>query len=134
MNRKALLIWLFMALVIGGLMAACGEGQSRLVVGMRENHFPGHWQASYTKLIGTKTDRFQAKAGETLNLGYDVQVDKGMLTLQVENPDDDVVWEVALESDEAESVEVNLEQDGRYALRITGEDTSGGWDLAWNVR
>jgi hypothetical protein len=113
MNRKALLIWLFMALVIGGLMAACGEGQSRLVVGMRENHFPGHWQASYTKLIGTKTDRFQAKAGETLNL---------------------VVWEVALESDEAESVEVNLEQDGRYALRITGEDTSGGWDLAWNVR
>ena len=134
MNRKALLVWLFTALVLGALLGGCGNRQSSLVVGMREHHLPGNWEASYITLIGARNDRFRAKAGETLNLGYDVQVDKGMLTLQVENPADEVVWEVALENDEADSVEVPLEQDGRYTLRIVGEDTSGGWDLQWTVQ
>ena len=114
-----------------GLLAGCAA--DRVAVGMRETNLPGQWQATYTTFSGTKADTFPADAGQTLVLEYETEVDKGSLTLQVESPDDEVLWETALEEGGADTVRVALNQDGRYAIVLSGEDTGGSWDLEWEI-
>jgi hypothetical protein len=131
MDRKRSVCLLLTALLLGGFLAACGR--SSIVIGMREMHLPGDWQANYSTFTGVKSDSFQADAGQTLILDYDAQVDKGALSIQVENPADKLVWEAQLQEAQSDSVQILLDQTGRYVLRIAGENASGSWDLQWNI-
>lgn len=134
MNRKRSLWLLLAALLFGGLLASCGDGTSRIEIGMREIHLSGDWQANYATFTGRKSDTFQADAGQRLDLEYKTQVDRGTLKILVENPADEVVWQVSLQEGQSDSVQVPLEQDGRYTMRIVGEGTSGSWHLQWNIQ
>jgi hypothetical protein len=126
------MMWLSVLLLLAVLLTGC-EADS-VEIGMVETHLASEWRATYTTFSGTKTDIIQADAGQTLVLEYDAQVDKGMLDIQIENPDDEVIWEMPLQEDNADTVQVPLPQEGRYALRIRGEDTGGGWDLTWDIQ
>ena len=131
MNRKRIERSLIIATFFGGFLLSCSL--AHVVIGLRETHLPGLWRASYSTFTGSKSDVFQADAGQTLDLEYNAQVDKGMLSIQVVNPGDEVVWEASLKEDQAETTQVSLDHSGRYAIRITGEETGGSWDLKWYV-
>lgn len=51
----------------------------------------------------------------------------------MQSPDDEVVWDLSRQDHDSGIVQISLEQDGRYVLRLRGEDTAGGWDLKWNI-
>ena len=130
-RRKLNVLWLTLFFLLTILLAGCGR--STVEVGMVETTLPGQWQASYETFSGTKTNTFTADEGSLLILDYVVEVEKGTLTLRVESPDDEVLWEAGLE-DEAESfVEIPLEQDRRYTLVVEGDATGGSFGLAWEV-
>jgi hypothetical protein len=131
MNRKRKVWLLLAALLLGVLLVSCGY--SSIEIGMMGTHLPGNWQASYSTFTGRKTDTFQADAGQTLNLKYDVQVNKGTLDLQVEDPDNQVIWQRTLQVDQSDTVHISLEKTGHYSLLINGRGTGGSWDLKWNV-
>ncbi len=101
---------------------------------MVENHLPGSWQARYARFNGMKKDTFRANAGETLELDYAGQVDQGSLSLEIVDPDNSVIWEKTVQANQAETVQVPLEEPGRYAIRIVGDNTAGSWDLNWKVQ
>lgn len=130
MEKSTLLVTLLALLAT--LVTGC-TGDS-LEIGMVETHLGDEWRASYTTFTGTKSDTFQADAGQTLVLDYEVQVEKGTLYVVLENPDDEVVWKMSLQEDNAGTPQISLEQDGRYTLRLRGEDTGGGWDLTWDIQ
>lgn len=129
-TKKALFVTLI--LLVAGLVIGCKADS--VEVGMVETHLGNEWHANYTTFSGTKADTFRADAGQTLVVEYDVVVEEGMLDIQVENPDGEVDWKVALEDDDVDTVQVPLEREGRYTLRIRGESTGGGWDLTWEVQ
>jgi hypothetical protein len=115
----------------GLLVVACG--QRRVEIGMVETHRPGQWQARYTTFSGVKRDRVQADAGQTLVLAYEAEIDKGRLEIRVEGPAGDTLWERSREQDGQETVELTLEQGGRYLVLIEGRDTGGRFDLSWSL-
>lgn len=123
--------FLISIILLAGLLTACEA--DRVAIGMRETNLPGEWQATYTTFSGTEVDTFRADAGQTLVLQYETDVEKGSLTIQVENPDDEVLWDAAFDEGDADAVTVDLNQDGRYAIVLTGEDTGGSWDLEWEI-
>lgn len=118
-------------ILLAVLLSACEA--DRIATGMRETKLPGQWQATYTTFSGTEVDTFRADAGQTLVLEYETEVEKGSLTIQVENPDDEVLWDAAFDEGGADSVRVALNQDGRHAIVLVGEDTGGSWDLEWEI-
>ena len=118
-------------LLISGLLAGCA--QSNLEIGMVETNLPGRWRASYATFDGTKTDRLEADAGQTLVLDAEAEVDKGNLTIEVRDPDDRVLWDLSLEQDGEESMELVLEQTGRYGIVVEGDNAGGSFNLTWEL-
>ena len=131
-RRRRNVIWLTLFLLLAGLLAACGR--STVEIGMMETTLPGSWEASYRTFSGAKRNTFGADAGETLVLDYKVVVDKGMLSLRVENPDGEDLWDLSLEEEAADTVEVPLNTDGRYTIVVEGDATGGGFDLSWELK
>lgn len=125
-------LFLALSLLLAGLLAGCQV--DTIEIGMVETHLPHDWRASYATFTGTKRDAFEAEAGQTLRLAYDVTVERGTLTLEVQNPDDEVVWDVSLQEGDSAAVDVPLERDGRYHLVVRGDDTGGSWNLSWDVQ
>jgi len=118
-------------LVVIGLLTGCGK--SSLEIGMVETNLPGRWEASYTTFTGTKTDKIRADAGQALILEYEVNVDKGDLSIEVNHQDAGALWDVVLQEDVEDTVVLALEQDGPYAITIEGDNTGGSFDLSWEL-
>ncbi len=132
MKNKRFGLLTLAALLLALLLSACGN--SSVALTMRETHIFDQWKASYTSFTGVKTHSFRADAGQTLVITYDVQVDKGALSLRVKNWDGASIWEAPLQADQADTVSVALEQGGRYTIAIEGERTSGDWDVSWDLQ
>lgn len=132
MNYRRKAVWAAIALVLVGLVAACG--QSSVEVGMVETNLPGRWEASYSTFTGTKVDSVRAQAGETFLLDYEVEVNKGDLSIEIRHSGDGSLWDVSLQEDANDRVELDLEQDGPYTIAIEGDNAGGSFSLSWDLR
>jgi hypothetical protein len=119
-------------LVLGSLLlAACG--QSKLQVGWVGTSTANQFSYRYETFTGTERKSIRLTAGETLPLTYAVEVDKGALTLAVQNPDGETLWEETFEeADGGETIELSAEQTGTYTLLVQGENTGGSFDVTWD--
>jgi hypothetical protein len=126
---KALLIGA--TVLLFGLLASCGG--RRVQLGWVASTLPGHFWAEYTLFTGTERRPVRAEAGEKLVLRYDTEVGSGTLSIKIEDPDRDLLWDVSLEQDAGDTASVRMGQDGRYAIVVQGDGTSGSFDLSWEV-
>lgn len=131
MSYKRTAIWSAIALVLVGLVTGCG--QSSVEVGMVETNLPGRWEASYSTFTGTKLDSIPAQAGETLLLEYEVEVNKGDLSIEIRHSEGGSLWDVSLQEDADNRVELALEQDGPYTIAIEGDNAGGSFRLYWEL-
>lgn len=128
-SRITLLVF---SLVLGLVLASCG--QSSIEIGMVETNLPGNWEASYQTFTGEKTDTFRAEEGQTLAIEYDFQVEKGTLNIEINNPEDQVIWDLQIEADQANTTQIHLTNSGRYSIIIEGQTTGGGWNIDWEIQ
>jgi hypothetical protein len=124
--------WLVLVFFISGLLAACGH--SSIQIGFVENNISKHWTAHYTTFSGTKATSLNANEGQVLVLDYDVHVTKGILNIKLTDPYDEAIWEIPIDKDNADKIPINIYQDGRYTIVLTGEDAGGSWDITWVVQ
>ena len=60
-------------------------------------------------------------------------VDRGTLEIRVEDPAGDAIWELTPQESAEDTVELELENDGRYAVVIEGEGMAGSFDVSWEL-
>ena len=111
-NHVRNLSLLALAILILSFLASCG--QAEIYLGWMASNRPGHMRACYAAFGGSKVRTVQANTGETLVVEYDATVNKGILAISVEGPDDEIVWVVSLDQDSKNSVELPVEQEGRW--------------------
>lgn len=87
---------------------------------------------TYELLNGTQTKDIQVEAGQTIEFTYKSTVDKGSLTITVENTAQEKV--ANLQSGVDASEEVYADQTGKYRLVIKGENTQGSFDVKWEIK
>jgi hypothetical protein len=75
----------------------------------------------------------RAKAGQEIDLTYDVEVEKGSLTLAVEGPDGQTVWEETYRESASDSLALTAPEEGHYTLVVTGDETGGSFDISWQA-
>ena len=68
-----------------------------------------------------------------IELDYDVEVEEGMLTIELLDPDGDRVFHRTFREAASDVVFVSAPRRGRYQLRIEGEGTKGSYDVSWDV-
>jgi len=132
MNHARRILLAVSVLLAFGLLSGCK--QSSVAIGWVASQRPGHWEASYTTFTGSKIASVPTDAGEALTLEYTAEVDKGSLIIEVQDPDDEVLWDVTLRENAAEIIELRLDQDGRHAIVVRGDDAGGSFVLSWEVR
>ena len=123
--KKTLLIAI---LILAALLTACTRQ-----VGWVGLNYLNTIDVTYQLFDGKKVERIPVNAGETFNLIFDVDVDEGALHLDLLDPDRNVVWEASFLEDSEDEMSFQADQSGRYTLRITGDQTNGGFELRWET-
>lgn len=118
--------------VVVGLLVGCGH--SRFQLGWVESNQPRHFGASYATFSGSEIRAVRVGVGQTLRLEYKVEVDKGAVTLRVEDPDGRSLWHTTLSEDTQDAVELGVDEVGRCAIIIRGDGAGGSFDLSWEVQ
>lgn len=127
--QKVLVVGLLLSLV--GLLAGCGE--RKIQVGWVASSAPGRFSASYASFTGSETRTVRADAGEMLVLRYEIEVNRGTLSVRVEDPDGEILWDASFEEAAVDSVQIPAEQDGRYAITVQGDGAGGSFELLWEL-
>ena len=112
------------------MLIACS---SNIKIGWHEANSLERKRAHCATLGGELSKPFGAEAGEVIELMCDVTVEKGTLSVRLVAPDGEPLWEETFDQSDEVSVTVTAPDDGLYTLRIPGNRTGGGFDIAWNV-
>lgn len=134
MKNGRTLGWILALTIASALIAGCGwTGWTGIKVGFQESTRNGHWDLHYGTFTAREVKTFSADAGNTLAFDYKVEVEKGELSLTVENPVGEAIFARVLTESTHDTVRLPLEQDGRYSIVVVGNDTGGSTDLDWDV-
>ncbi len=101
-------------------------------IGYAGTNIGNHISGTYQLFNGTKEKTISMEAGQTFEFTYNSTVEKGSLTITVENPDNKKV--ANLKAGVSASEEVNAEKSGNYHLIIKGDDTKGSFDVSWEIK
>lgn len=110
---------------------ACSSSQVR--VGFIGSQVGNRMAFDYELFSGQEQKTLNLDRGQTLDLNFDVQVERGSLTLQLIDKDGAVSWEESFEDDSAGSVDLEIDGDGFYRISVSGQKTEGGFDIDWEL-
>jgi hypothetical protein len=120
-----------LTMLLGVLLVSCGGPTVK--VGWVGSTGARSIAYRYRTFTGVERKRARLEAGETLVLDYEVTVAEGALTLQVQAPAGEAVWEATFREDESGTVEETVERGGAYEIVILGESTQGSFELSWEI-
>jgi len=106
-------------------------GCSKTQIGWASTNVGDTFQASYRRFDGQEIETYQLESGESFTLSYNIEVEEGSLTLEMFDPEDNLVWENTFSEDAQDSFAFTPETDGRYELRVIGDETQGSFELNW---
>jgi hypothetical protein len=94
---------------------------------------PGHISCSYGTFTGTEHSTFNAEAGQSVQIRYDVTVHKGEVTICLLDPAGQTLWTASFNHGECGWYEVPLGETGLHRLEVNGERTGGAFTVDWEV-
>jgi hypothetical protein len=62
---------------------------------------------------------------------YRVRIDKGALSIKVQDPQEKTVWETTLHQTEVGNRILSTPRTGSYKLVVEGQSTGGSFDIRW---
>ena len=128
MKTRSLFL-VILALVV--LLMGCSRTAIKL--GWRESSGRAHKRARYETFSAVERVVIRAKAGQEIDLTYDVEVEKGSLTLAVEGLDGQTVWEETFRENASDTLALTAPDEGHYTLVVTGDETGGSFDISWTA-
>lgn len=129
MKRKTVLLMAVFTMVT--FLSACMEARPEInLEGFNE---PGHISYSYMRFTGIELAEIEAQEGETIEVDYTAGVIRGRLMMQVMSPSQDLLWEVILDENVDDRVDIPVEESGTQTLIIRGINARGSFDIQWEV-
>lgn len=126
----ALFIALFGMVFVMGI--ASGTFDTNVSVGAIETSMGDHLKASFYYRIGNDHVKVRKQAGEELHLEGFINVEKGKITLTIEDPQEKVVYiQTYTENQELNHV-MPITSDGKYKVMLKIEEAKGSYDLRVN--
>ena len=136
-NKKTHVYLLFTILIIGNVLSGCDFtskikiGEVRL--GMFGDNADGLMYYSYRTFTGIESDLIQAQQGQTISHSYALDVNKGSLIIEWQDPEGEVAWREVFETSVQGINEIPVVTTGTYTIIIQGKDTGGSFKVSWEV-
>jgi hypothetical protein len=137
-HLKTLSILIFLAVIL----SACGEASLHLGklkigevrIGMFETRGPNHMAYSYTTFSGHESAPVELGSGQLLTVDYQVQMTKGNLSIEIQSPQNELLWQKNFESDASDSIELQPQEAGQYFIIISADSAGGSFDISWRTK
>lgn len=134
-HLKTLSILIFLAISL----SACGEASLHLGnlkigevrIGMFETRGPNHMAYSYTTFSGHESTLIELEPGQLLTVDYQVQMTKGSLTIEIQSPQNELLWQENFDSDTSDSIELQAQESGQHFIVISADSAGGSVDVSW---
>jgi len=136
-TNKSQFYLLITILMIGTVLSGCDftskikVGEVRL--GMFGDNADGLMLYSYRTFTGTESDLIQAQQGQTISFSNALDINKGSLLIEWQDPEGEVVWREVFETSVQGTNEIPVLIDGTYTIIIQGKDTGGGFEISWKI-
>ncbi len=89
---------------------------------------------SYQLLNMRKFSKIEGKAGQTMILTYAATVHSGTLELSVNDPSGKELWKISPLGVTNGSTEITLQRDGTYQFKVNAKNTSGSYEVSWQLK
>jgi hypothetical protein len=136
-SKKTHAYLLFTILIIATVLSGCDFtskikiGEVRL--GMFGDNADGLMHYSYRTFTGIESDIIQAQQGQTISYSYALDVNRGSLIIEWQDPKGEVAWREIFETSVQGINEIPVVATGTHTITIQGKDTGGSFKVSWEV-
>lgn len=130
MHKKFTASGLLVVLTLAVLLGSCTSASS-VRIGWACFDGAQKMDCSYRKFSGRETRQERFKAGDTVAVHYDLEVESGTLTSTIESPNDDAIFTTDINDSLEDTHSFTAERDGRYRFILEGSDTQGEFLIEW---
>jgi len=139
MNTNKSQFYLLITILMIGIFLSGYDFTSKIKIGevrlgMFGDNADGLMYYSYRTFTGTESDLIQAQQGQTISFSYALDVNKGSLLIEWQDPQGEVVWHNVFETSVQGTNEIPVLIDGTYTIIIQGKDTGGSFEVSWHVK
>jgi hypothetical protein len=113
-----------------------GCDKSRISVGMIGNKMPSRISYHFHLFSGQKNGTVKVKNEQIINIEYEVEINDGSLSIGLQNPSKEIIWESNFTEGHSETntVEVTADKEGKYKIIIKGQKAKGSFNVSWKVK
>ena len=133
MKRNRLILFIIMLPV---LLSACEFdklklGEVRMMYGTNE---AGRIAYDISTFTGTESGELKAETGQLISFTYSVDLEKGALFIEWQDPQGKVVWEKELSTSDHGVGEFDTLAPGVYRVLVRGVGAGGKFDVSWQEK
>jgi uncharacterized RDD family membrane protein YckC len=117
------------------LLCSCFRPQANLM--SLDSKSLGHTSYNFQSFSGVERAEVPGQGGRSIQLEYQATISSGSLSITVENPQREVVWQADLPAGAKSSHEVQMiamNQGGNYVIVVEGKEAVGSLDVSWQNR
>jgi len=133
MKKKYLILIIILLSII---LSACELdklkfGEVRMMYG---NNAAGRISYDISTFTGTESGEFEAETGEVISFTYSIELDKGALVIEWQDPHGEVIWHKTFEESEIGEDEFEILSAGTYRVFVSGDGAGGKFDVLWQEK
>jgi hypothetical protein len=112
------------------LSSNCVTSTASVRVGWTSSVSSHQYTANYATWNGDTSLPIAVQEKQVM-FSYRVRIDKGALTIKVQDPQGKTVWETTLHQTEVGNRILSTPRTGSYKLVVEGQSTGGSFDIRW---
>lgn len=125
MRKRKLLLFLLLV-ISSGVLAGC-----HLHIGWIGTERTASMTARYTYCRDLKQRSVDLRAGDKLDLSYNIKVTSGKVGLLITNPSGEAIYQRDLEESAQAELTINADADGEYTVQLDLQGTRGSYAVSW---
>lgn len=131
MKRKYILDIIFLSILATLLVSACSTSSIR--IGWSCTNGINEFDCKYREFTGREIEEIDLNADDTVEIMYDVEVESGILVIQIEDPEGEIVWKIEQVDNYSDEVTLPADEKGRYRMIVEGQETQGSFLIEWDI-
>jgi len=106
-------------------------GEVRMMYGSNE---AGRISYDISTFTGTESGELEAETGGVISFTYSIDLDKGALVIEWQDPQGEVIWRKIFEESEIGEYEIEVLSAGTYRVFVRGDGAGGKFDVLWQEK
>ena len=126
---------LILLILSGFYMSSCTFnkiklGDVRMMYGSNED---GHIAYTFSTFSDFEHGNVEASEGQIISFSYQVNIERGILNLEWQDPDGVVLWQKSFTEGDIGLTDIAVESSGLYSIIIQGKNSGGDFDVSWDL-